>query len=238
MPALGYVGAAIVGIASFVLALAVAGRATGQRSLARAGTSSTAPVSSSSTSRKPHCSRERRASLPRSAGEDLVAGDERDAAAAGRSSGRRADREQVEAGVVAELRAASPRHRRARCPAAIGYCTNTSSASPSATARTGCISSSSSTSHTSCCAASPTSSDAAPRCSRPAQARRVDGLGAGTQHPELELLAHLVEPVLELAHLGGEALVVQEQRAGTRARPRPPTRSSSRRARRRRGRGR
>ena len=62
--------------------------------------------------------------------------------------------------------------RRARLPAATGYCTTTSSVSPSAAASTGCISSSASTSHTSCCAASPTSSDAAPRCNRP---RRPDG---------------------------------------------------------------
>ena len=48
---------------------------------------------------------------------------------------------------------------------------------------------------------------------QPAQSRRVDRLGARPQHPELELLAHLVEAILELGHLRGEALVVQQQRA-------------------------
>ena len=96
-------------------------------------------------------------------------------------------------------------------PAAIGYCTTTSSVSPSATASTGCISSSSSTSQTSCCAASPISSDAAPRCKQPAQRRGIDGLRTGPQDPELELLAHLVEPVLELGDFGGQTLVVEQQ---------------------------
>ena len=96
-------------------------------------------------------------------------------------------------------------------PAATGYCTTTSSVSPSAAASTGCISSSSSTSHTSCWAASPTSSDAAPRCNSP---RKPDGStvsAAGAQHPQLELLAHLVEPVLELAHLRRQAGVPQQE---------------------------
>ena len=97
-------------------------------------------------------------------------------------------------------------------PAAIGYCTTTSSVSPSATASTGCISSSCSTSQTSCWAASPISSDAAAEVQQPAQRRRIDRLRAGAQHPELELLAHLVEPVLELGHFGREALVVEQQR--------------------------
>ena len=46
----------------------------------------------------------------------------------------------------------------------------------------------------------------------PAQRRRVDLLGRGAQHPDLEALAHLVEPVLEVTDLGGEALVVEQQR--------------------------
>ena len=89
-------------------------------------------------------------------------------------------------------------------PAATGYCTTTSSVSPSATASTGCISSS--------CFDQPHEllrgvADLLGRgaeVQQAAQARRIDGLGRGAQHPELELLAHLVEPVLELAHLRGE----------------------------------
>ena len=46
----------------------------------------------------------------------------------------------------------------------------------------------------------------------PTQRRRVDVLGRGAQHPDLEALAHLVEPVLEVADLGGEALVVEQER--------------------------
>src|SRR6266511_2679173 len=45
-----------------------------------------------------------------------------------------------------------------------------------------------------------------------AERRRIDLLGGAAQHPDLEALAHLVEPVLEVIHLGGEALVVQQQR--------------------------
>jgi hypothetical protein len=42
------------------------------------------------------------------------------------------------------------------------------------------------------------------------QSRRVDRFGRGPQHPELELLAHLVEPVFELAHLRRETGVAQQ----------------------------
>ncbi len=42
-----------------------------------------------------------------------------------------------------------------------------------------------------------------------AQRRRVDAVVAGSEHPELEAVLHLVEAVLELAHLGGQALVAQ-----------------------------
>ncbi len=47
---------------------------------------------------------------------------------------------------------------------------------------------------------------------QPAQRRRVEVLGAGPQHPQLETVLHLVEPVLEVADLGGQALVAEHQR--------------------------
>ena len=115
-PELGIVGAVVVGVAAVVLSLAVAetvlSRAASLRRTAGElvrGTSSTAPVSSSSTSRKPHCSREHGAAFPRAGREDLVAGRERDAAGPVEVAALALDREQMEAGVVADLRARDDR---------------------------------------------------------------------------------------------------------------------------------
>ena len=134
------------------------------------------------------------------------------ARAAGRRSARRAG---SRAGRSRSRARAAPRRacgRRGTSPATTGTRTITSSLSPSAIARTGCISSFSSTSHTICWAASPISSAAPPRCSSPRSGDGSTCSGRAAQHPHLEALPHLVEPVLEVAHLGGEALVVEQQR--------------------------
>ena len=47
---------------------------------------------------------------------------------------------------------------------------------------------------------------------QPAEPGRLDLLGRAAQDPQLESFPHLVESVFEVAHLGGEALVVEEQR--------------------------
>ena len=44
------------------------------------------------------------------------------------------------------------------------------------------------------------------------QRRGVDVLGPGPEHPQLEAVLHLVEPVVQVADLGGQALVGQHQR--------------------------
>ena len=109
------------------------------------------------------------------------------------------DREQVEAGVVADLRAGHDRAVERAAGARSGTARTRRRSRRARPRAPGASPRPASTSHTSCCAASPTSSDAAPRCSSP---RSPDGStvsAAGAQHPELELLAHLVEPVLELA---------------------------------------
>ena len=40
---------------------------------------------------------------------------------------------------------------------------------------------------------------------QPSKRRRVDAIAAGAEHPELEAVLHVVEPVLQLTHLGGFA---------------------------------
>ena len=44
-----------------------------------------------------------------------------------------------------------------------------------------------------------------------AETRRVDQLRRGAQHPELEPFLHLVEPILEVVHLRGEAEVAKDE---------------------------
>ena len=183
--------------------VALVGRGPSSRRSARpaaaTGTSSTAPVSSSSTSRKPHCS----ASAARPS-HGPVARISSPAASVMRRrpvevAAAAPDREQVEAGVVADLRAAPRPRRRARCPRAIGYCTNdlVGLAERDREDRV----------HLLVLLDEPHQllrgvADLLGRraeVQQAAQPRRVDRLRAGAQHPELELLAHLVEPVLELA---------------------------------------
>ena len=48
---------------------------------------------------------------------------------------------------------------------------------------------------------------------QPPQRRRVHAVGSGTQHPELQVVPHLVEALLKVADLGGQPTVSQHQRA-------------------------
>ena len=120
--------------------------------------------------------------------------------------------EHVEAGLDVELQLGERWTRPPRTRSPTGTRTTTSSESPSAIDRIGWSSSFSSMSHTICWAASPRSSAACDRWSRPAERRGIDAVVAGAQHPELEPVLHLVEAVLEVAHLGGQALVAQHER--------------------------
>ena len=88
----------------------------------------------------------------------------------------------------------------------------TSSVSPSAMPSTGVHLLALSTSHTICLRGVADLLGRGAEVQQAAQRRRLDLLRRPAQHPHLEALAHLVEPVLEAAHLGRQALVVEQQR--------------------------
>ena len=48
---------------------------------------------------------------------------------------------------------------------------------------------------------------------QPPERRRVHAVGGGPQHPELQVVPHLVQPLLQVAHLGSQPPVSQDQRA-------------------------